>query len=1021
MGLTPGLAMLAACLVLLMSTAGSAQGTGTGTEATSRFTPDTFDPLKFSTYVGGTDVDWAHSIAIDQNGSYIVAGYTNSQDFPTTQGAYSRAHAGNEDVYVLKLSSDGRTLEWSTLIGGTGQDIPWDIDVGPDGEVYVTGHTTSDLFPTTQGAFSRDLNGDQDAFVLCLSSDGSTLHYSTYLGGEGDDKGTSVIALPDGSVIVGGQTESFTFPTTSGAYDRTLNGFYDVFVSKLSWDGKTLKASTYLGGSYTEKEPKMALDGFGNIWLAGSTSSLDFPTSPGVFQDQAKIGLDIFVTAMSPDLDGIGVSTLVGEDGNDVPRSIDIGPRGELLVAGFTTSLTFPDPSDPPVLVNSGETDGFLLVLQSDLRTLTSSILVGGGNFDVVRTALFDGRGNIHVTGYTNSTDLPVTPDAYKAWKTGDDHDMFYIRSNATDLGGTYSSYLGSAMGDFGMELALDAYGLPVLVGHSRSDTFPVTPNTYDGSYNGAGDIVVLCLTLDRDPPRTDEEAPPAQVPVDLLLYVGANVTDATGVARVQVEFQFDDGEPFLQDAEPYGIRYIAIAIVPDTVRMVHYYFIAYDVLGQVAYGEPWTVVVPDWLRPEVVEDLTVEEGTTGDPLELRVQLRDNRAVHTAQAEYFIDDELVVEDMQLESGSPGIWTHVVDLPETSTAPFRYRFNLSDMAGNFNVSTWDQVAVLDNDAPVLDGPELPEVAMPGSIVTIQVNASDNIAMVSARLEYYEGSGQAQVIEVPTPIGTRIVVDVIMPDGRGDLLFTLYAEDGAGNEASVSGVISFRDFRPPRIIRTVYADAATTGDPFLVEWVVEDETMVSQMWVYYMFGEGPRQDYNYLQAAETYAATLEIPVPPDEWEPLFVIFGARDTSGNVNETEAIRIEVVDNDPPVVIAGPDGSYLEDETIVVSSKGSWDNIGIVSYKWSWRRVSTSDWDELEATNGKVTLSFGPGEYVVELRAFDAAGNEGVGLINITVREQKDDEGSQGPSFYYLVVIAVVAALVVVVALLNIRSRDRI
>ena len=1000
-----------------MCTAASAQGTGP--EASSRFAPDTFNPLRFSTFVGGTEVDWAHSIAIDQNDSYIVTGYTNSQDFPTTQGAYSQVHAGNEDVYVLKLSSDGRTLVWSTLIGGTGQDIPWDIDVGPDGEVYVTGHTTSDLFPTTQGAFSRASNGDQDAFVLCLSSDGSSLHYSTYLGGEGDDKGTSVIVLPDGSALVGGQTDSFTFPTTSGAYDRALAGFSDAFVSKLSWDGKTLKASTYLGGGYTEKEPKMALDGFGNIWLAGSTTSLDFPTSPGAFQDQAKIGLDVFVTAMSPDLATIGVSTLVGEDGNDVPRSIDIGSQGELLVAGFTTSLTFPDPSDPPVLVNSGETDGFMFIMESDLHTLSSSILVGGSNFDVVRTALFDGRGNIHVTGYTNSTDLPVTPDAYKAWKTGDDHDMFYVRSNATDLGGTYSSYLGSVMGDFGMELALDAYGLPVIVGHSRSDNFPVTPNTYDESNNGDGDIIILRLTLDRNPPRIDEGTPPTQVPVDLLLYVGANVTDATGVAKVQVEFQFDDEVPILQDAEPNGNMYIALAIVPDTVRTVHYYFIAYDVLGQVAYGEPRTVVVPDWLRPEVVEDLTVEEGPTGDPLELRVQLRDNRAVHTAQAEYFIDDDLVVEDMHLESGSPGIWTHVVDLPKTSTAPFRYRFNASDMAGNFNVSTWDQVLVLDNDAPVLDEPELPEIAMPGSIVTIEVKASDNVAIVSARLEFYEGTGQPQVIEVPTPIGTRIVVDVTMPDSRGDLLFTLYAYDGAGNEVSVSGVIPFRDFIPPQIIRTVHAEIATTGDPFLIEWVAEDEKMISSMWVYYMFGEGPRQDYNYLPAVGTSAATLEIPIPPDEWEPLFIIFGARDTSGNENETEAVRIEVVDNDPPVVYVGHDGPYFEDDTIVITSTGSRDNIGIVGYKWSWRRVLTSDWDELEATNDKVTLSFGPGEYVVELRAYDEAGNEGVALINITVLEHKDDEGSQGRLVYYLIVIAVVAALVVIVALLYIRSHD--
>ncbi|MCK4971615.1 MAG: hypothetical protein KAS77_13860, partial [Thermoplasmata archaeon] len=183
---------------------------------------------------------------------------------------------------------------------------------------------------------------------------------------------------------------------------------------------------------------------------------------------------------------------------------------------------------------------------------------------------------------------------------------------------------------------------------------------------------------------------------------------------------------------------------------------------------------------------------------------------------------------------------------------------------------------------------------------------------------------------------------------------------------------------------------------------------------------RQDYDYLQVLETHAATLEIPVPPDEWEPLFVIFGARDMAGNVNETETVRIEVVDNDPPVVIVGHDGSYLEDETFVVSSTGSWDNIGIVSYKWSWRRVLTSDRSELKAINDEVTLSFGPGEYVVELRAYDAAGNEGVDIIYITVDEHKEDEGSQSRLVHYLVVIAVVAAFVVVVAILYIRSRDR-
>jgi uncharacterized repeat protein (TIGR02543 family) len=185
--------------------------------------PIVIDPLLASTFIGGSDFDFGHSIAIDSSGKVYVTGYTWSFN-------------GDADVFVSKLSNDLRDLLASTFIGGSADDYGYSIAIDSSGKVYVTGYTWSSNYPTTSGAYDRDHNGGADVFVSKLSSNLSSLEASTFIGGSADDYGYSIAIDSSGKVYVTGYTNSCSYPITPGAYDTVHNGWADVFVSKLDSD-----------------------------------------------------------------------------------------------------------------------------------------------------------------------------------------------------------------------------------------------------------------------------------------------------------------------------------------------------------------------------------------------------------------------------------------------------------------------------------------------------------------------------------------------------------------------------------------------------------------------------------------------------------------------------------------------------------------------------------------------------------------------------------------------------------------
>jgi hypothetical protein len=249
--------------------------------------------IEYSTLLGGNDYDFGLGIAVNKQGNAYVTGTTYgifSSTFPTTSGAYQTASSGSGDAFVSKLTSDGSALVYSTFLGGTGYDGGRGIALDASGNAYVTGYTQSTAFPTTAGVVQTALNGAEDAFVTKLSSDGSGLAYSTYLGGAGNDAGFGIAVGANGYAYITGFTQSADFPVTAGAL-QTANGTgKEPFVAALNASGSQLTYSTYLGGSNGDGAYAIAVDSGNNAYVTGYTNSVDFPVSKSAYRTELTPG-----------------------------------------------------------------------------------------------------------------------------------------------------------------------------------------------------------------------------------------------------------------------------------------------------------------------------------------------------------------------------------------------------------------------------------------------------------------------------------------------------------------------------------------------------------------------------------------------------------------------------------------------------------------------------------------------------------------------------------------------------------
>ena len=246
----------------------------------------------WATFLGGSSFDSGSELAVGAAGGVHVVGTTSSSDFPL-QNAMQQNHGGNSDGFVAKLNADGDVLEWSTFLGGAGSDSARAVKVDFAGNILIGGETGSADFPTTAGALSETLRGEQDYFVLKLAPAGQGLIFSTFVGGGGRESCSAIALTEAGEVAIVGASDSTDFPTTAGSFQPEKNpkpgpvpgiDFADAVAAVLNAEGSEVFYGSYFGGAGDDFASAVAIDPTGKVWLGGGTSSTDFPVTPDADQ-----------------------------------------------------------------------------------------------------------------------------------------------------------------------------------------------------------------------------------------------------------------------------------------------------------------------------------------------------------------------------------------------------------------------------------------------------------------------------------------------------------------------------------------------------------------------------------------------------------------------------------------------------------------------------------------------------------------------------------------------------------------
>ena len=403
-------------------------------------------------------------------------------------GPYDRSRVLTIDPVVV----------YSTYLGGADNDSAFSMAV-EEGYAYVTGETRSTNFPTQPASLQATKQDNYDAFVAKIATKGTSLVYSTYIGGNGPDTARA-IAVSDGAAYVAGDTASADFPTSSATFDGTLTGDRDAFVAKLGPTGGTLAYSTYLGGDGVEDAVGVAVDPTTKeAYVVGATTSTNFPTWGPPYQPTKGAGnyTDAFVTKLTPAGTSLAYSTYLGSNGIDRPTDVAVDASGAAHVAGVTTLGSIPFPSTPSAYQtsNNGGHDVFYTKLHPSGGELLYSSFLGGSGHDYSTAIRLGPAGSVYVAGYTRSFTFPTTPGVYQEVHSGnpDSQDGFVTKFNAsphTTL--AYSTFLGSNGGDTVWDLDVDASGAAVVSGQTSSPSFP-TFSAFQGP-GGSGDGFVAKL-----------------------------------------------------------------------------------------------------------------------------------------------------------------------------------------------------------------------------------------------------------------------------------------------------------------------------------------------------------------------------------------------------------------------------------------------------------------------------------------------------------------------------------------------
>jgi hypothetical protein len=480
------LGLLAACLVfsgLVFLPACSSNKGGLG--GCPPNCPST-STLVYSSYLGGTKDDEGQAIAVDSNGNAYVAGESSSTNFPGTPTPHN---GGLHDAFVVKVSASG-TLQYSTFIGGTGDDDALGIALVGGNAVIVGNTQHGSSFPTMK---TFGVGGGQDAFVAELDASGALLAgFPVVIGGSGTESGNAIAVDGSGDIYIVGQTSSADFPVLQNQFQGTYKGSNDAFVVKFDSTGSNLLYSTYLGGSNPDSATGVAVNG-SNAFVSGITRSSGLGTTNTLTGN----GDNAFVAEFNSTGAQLQYFTYVNGTQSADADAIAVDTNGAAYITGKTTSGDLPSPQGSL----HGTQDAFVTKLNTDGTIAFSTYLGGataggGGSDEDEGLGIAVNAGNIFVTGVTTTTDFPVVNELQGSSSLKGGSDAFVTEFAATGATPVFSTFFGGSAHEDNLlvagpalagAIAVDSTGNIYVTGSTNSPTnFPLQ-NPFQGTFAGSG------------------------------------------------------------------------------------------------------------------------------------------------------------------------------------------------------------------------------------------------------------------------------------------------------------------------------------------------------------------------------------------------------------------------------------------------------------------------------------------------------------------------------------------------------
>ena len=738
------------------------------------------DPLVYSTYVQSSDEEQGQAIVLDDQGNAYVTGTAHS-NFPTVN-AYDDTYNDNMDCFVFKLNSTGNGLVYSTYVGGGGVEQVTDIAIDPSYNVYVTGSTTSNDFP----ASNSHNGGINDGFVFKLNGAGNDLVYSRFIGGNTLDT-VYAIALDGGNnAFLTGRTTSTDFPTVN-AMNSTNNGGWDVFVMKVNSTGTGYNFSTYIGGGGNDEGLGIAVDSTGNAYVTGKVGHGSFPTI-NAFDDVYQGETDCFVLKLNSTGNGLMYSTFVGGSLTDYGNDLTIDEDGNAYVAGFTQSSNFVPGGEVGYDHSlAGGNDGFTFKLNATGNGMEYMTHIGGAGYEEARAIVLDSSNRACVGGFTSSSDFPKV-NSYDDTHN-ENEDCFLVRFNAAGTQLNFSTYVGGGNDETILGLAVDDSDVLYATGWSTVGAFPMF-NAYDSTPSIPGDFDCFVFAMDIDADDTiGPEFEIRQDPESAWDYQSVNVyayiTDASQIEEAKLSYS-DDNQATWTNVTMTFYNFEWYETIPqyNAEDIIYYKVYAKDSFDNWAVSSVFSYMVQGGSGPTIIN---VERDPTyplwTDDVNVTAYVTDYSGVAEVTLRYSIDYQTTWTNVTMVDTGGGYYSGIIPQQSGGTTVY-YQIFARDNIGFWNsISTNSYDVTSDDDPPSINSIEWEsqyDPIYPYEDITVRVEVYDpfgidevtlsfsnddgfsweNITMVHDYDDWYEGDIPGQ------PAYTYLLFKILVRDTSGN---------------------------------------------------------------------------------------------------------------------------------------------------------------------------------------------------------------------------------------------------------------